>query len=204
VSDFSSGPPSAEITKLLKAWGQGNEDALNLLIPLVEEELRVRAHRYMRRENPGHPLQTTALVNEVYLQMIEAADVNWQDRAHFFAISARMMRRILTDFARNRDSYKRGGAFAFVSFDEALALSPELDIDLVALDEALAALAEVDERKSRIIELRFFGGRSVGETAEFLEVSPATVVREFRFAKAWLHRRLSGEKGNDARESAED
>jgi RNA polymerase sigma factor (TIGR02999 family) len=115
----------------------------------------------MRRENPGHTLQTTALVNEVYLRLIDVADVNWHDRGHFFALSARMMRRILTDFVRSRESYKRGGAFALVSFDEALAVSPERDIDLVALDEALAALAEVDERKSRIIELRFFAGRSV-------------------------------------------
>jgi RNA polymerase sigma factor (TIGR02999 family) len=203
VSDSCTGPSSLEVTELLKAWGQGDKDALNRLIPLVYEELRTRAHRYMRQETPGHTLQTTALVNEVYLRLIDVSQVDWQDRAHFFAVTARMMRRILTDFARSRGSLKRGGEAVQVSFDEALALSPQMDIDLVALDEALTDLAALDERKSQVIELRFFGGRSLEETAEALEVSPKTVTRDFNFAKAWLHRRLSAVKGDDAQEPAE-
>lgn len=198
MSDSGAGPSSVEITGLLKAWGRGDKDALNLLIPLVYEELRTRAHRYMRRESAGHPLETTALVNEVYLRLIDASQVNWQDRGHFYAVAARMMRRVLIEVARDRDSFKRGGGLVRVSFDEALALSPEMDIDLVALDEALTALAAEDERKSQVIELRFFGGRSVEETAEALEISRKTVIRDFGFAKAWLHRRLSAVKGHDA------
>jgi RNA polymerase sigma-70 factor (ECF subfamily) len=203
VSDSCTGPSSVEITQLLKAWGRGDKDALNQLIPLVYEELRTRAHRYMRREAPGHTLQTTELVNEVYLRLIDASQVDWQDRGHFFAVAARMMRRILIDIIRHRVSSKRGGQLVQVTWDEALALSPQIDTDLIALDEALTALAAEDERKSQVIELRFFGGRSVEETAEALEVSPKTVIRDFNFAKAWLHRRLSGVKGDDAQEPAE-
>ena len=191
-------PPSIEITHLLKAWGQGDEGALQRLIPLVQQELHRLAHRYMSREKPDHTLQTTALVNEVYLRLVDIAQVSWQDRAHFFAISARMMRRILTDFARSRHYQKRGGAALHVSFDEALAVSQEKDSEIIAVDEALSALAAVDARKSQVVELRFFGGLSVEETAEVLKVSPETVKRDWRFAKAWLHRALSGEKSDEA------
>jgi len=150
----------------------------------------------MSRENPGHTLQTTALVNEVYLKLVNIQDMTWQDRAHFFAISARMMRHILTDFARSRQFQKRGGAALHVTLDEALIVSPEQDADIVALDEALGHLAALDERKSQVVELRFFGGLSAEETAEVLKVSRETVLRDWKFAKVWLLRELSGEKGN--------
>jgi len=189
--------PSVEVTLLLKAWGQGDEPALGRLMPLVEKELHRLAHRYMSQEKPDHILQTTALVNEVYLRMVDIAQVSWQDRAHFFAISARMMRRILTDFARSRNYQKRGGAALHVSFDEALAVSQERHAEIVAIDDALIQLAQLDPRKSQVVELRFFGGLSVEETAEVLKVSPETVKRDWRFAKSWLHRVLSGEKGDE-------
>jgi RNA polymerase sigma-70 factor, ECF subfamily len=198
MQDFSAVPSSVEVTQLLKAWGQGDEGALDRLIPLVQQELHRLAHHYMSREKIDHTLQTTALVNEVYLRIVDIAQVSWQDRAHFFAISARMMRRILTDFARARNYQKRGGAAVHVSFDEALAVSQGQDAEIVAVDEALVALATVDARKSQVVELRFFGGLSVEETAEVLKVSPETVKRDWRFAKAWLHRVLSGEKGDEA------
>jgi RNA polymerase sigma factor (TIGR02999 family) len=190
-------PPSIEVTRLLKAWGQGDDGALGRLIPLVQQELHRLAHRYMSREKPDHTLQTTALVNEVYLRLVDIAQVSWQDRAHFFAIAARMMRRILTDFARSRNYQKRGGTVFHVSFDEALAVSKERDSEIMALDEALVSLAAVDARKSQVVELRFFGGLSVEETAEVLKVSPETVKRDWRFAKSWLHRVLSREKGDE-------
>ena len=191
-------PSKVEVTQLLRAWGGGDDSALKKLTPLVENDLHRLAHRYMARERPGHTLQTTALVNEVYLRLVDLHQVSWQDRAHFFAISARMMRRILTDFARSRNYQKRGGAALHVSFDEALAMSQEQDAEIVAIDEALIGLAAVDARKSQVVELRFFGGLSVQETAEVLKVSPETVKRDWRFAKAWLHRVLSGEKGDEA------
>ena len=194
----SAVPSSIEVTQLLKAWGQGDEGALGRLIPLVQQELHRLAHCYMSREAPDHTLQTTALVNEVYLRLVDSAQVSWQDRAHFFAIAARMMRRILTDFARSRNYQKRGGAVLHVSFDEALAVSKERDAEIMALDEALVALAAVDARKSQVVELRFFGGLSVEETAEVLKVSPETVKRDWRFAKSWLHRVLSRDKGDEA------
>ena len=198
VSDSSAGTSSVEITRLLKAWGQGDEAALDQLMPLVYEALRSRARYYMSREQPGHILQTTALLNETYLRLVDVKRVSWQDRAHFFRLSARMMRRILADIGRTRNpknhSKKR------VNFEEALAVSREMDIDIVALDEALLALATVDERKSQVIELRFFGGRSVEETAEALDVSPETVKRDFSFARAWLHRWLGGEMSENAGE----
>lgn len=194
----STVPSSIEVTQLLKAWGQGDEGALGRLIPLVQQELHRLAHCYMSREKPDHTLQTTALVNEVYLRLVNIAQVSWQDRAHFFAIAARMMRRILTDFARSRNYQKRGGAALHVSFDEALVVSQEKDAEIVAVDEALSALAAVDPRKSQVVELRFFGGLSVEETAEVLKVSPETVKRDWRFAKAWLHRALSGGKSDEA------
>ena len=187
-------PPSIEVTQLLKAWGNGDEAALGRLIPLVQQELHRLAHRYMSREKPDHTLQTTALVNEVYLRLVDVAHVSWQDRVHFFAISARIMRRILTDFARSRNYQKRGGAALHVSFDEALAVGKKRDAEIIAIDEALVALAAVDARKSQVVELRFFAGLSVEETAEVLKVSPETVKRDWRFAKAWLYQALSGEK----------
>ena len=179
------------VTQLLLAWNQGDEAALEKLIPLVHGELRRVARRYMRRERPGHTLQASALVNEVYLRLVDGGDVRWHDRAHFFAISARLMRRILVDHARARRSQKRGGGTAEVSLDEALTVSHEPGHDLVALDDALTALAAVDGRRSRVVELRFFGGLSVDETAEVLKVSPDTIGRDWRLAKAWLLRELS-------------
>jgi RNA polymerase sigma factor (TIGR02999 family) len=167
-------------------------------MPLVQAELHRLAHRYMSREKPGHTLQTTALVNEVYLRLVDIVHVSWQDRAHFFAISARMMRRILTDFARSRNYQKRGGGALHVSFDEALAGLLKKDVVILAVDEALTVLAAMDARKSQVVELRFFGGLSVEETAEVLKVSPETVKRDWRFAKAWLHRVLNREKGDEA------
>lgn len=193
-----NGPSKPEVTQLLKAWGEGDGGALERLTPVVERELHRLAHRYMTREKPGHTLQTTALVNEVYLRLVDIQHVTWQDRAHFFAISATMMRRILTDFARSRLYQKRGGAAVQVSWDEALAVSPEQDVDLVALDDALVELAALDPRKSQVVELRFFTGLSVEETAEALKISPETVKRDWKFAKSWLHRALSGEKGDEA------
>jgi len=185
------------VTQLLKAWGQGDEGALEQLAPLVENELHRLAHKYMSRERPGQTLQTTALVNEVYLRLIHTQQVSWQNRAHFFAISARMMRRILTDFARSRRYLKRGGDAVQVSFDEAMLLSEEPNVDIVAIDDALNRLAELDSRKSQVVELRFFGGLSVEETAEVLKVSQQTVMRDWKFAKAWLMRALSGEGNNE-------
>jgi RNA polymerase sigma-70 factor, ECF subfamily len=192
-------PPQA-VTEWLIAWSHGDEAALDQLIPLVHAELRQLAKRYMRRERgqrSARTLQTTALVNEAYLRLIDAQQVQWQNRAHFFGIAARLMRQILVDYARAQNYAKRGGGMQPISLDEAPPLAAERAPDLVALDDALNALAAVDERKSRVIELRFFGGLSVEETAEVLKVSPDTVMRDWRLAKAWLLRELSGE-GSDA------
>jgi RNA polymerase sigma factor (TIGR02999 family) len=186
-----------QITKLLLAWGQGDETALEKLIPLVYQELHKLAHRYIAREQSDHTLQTTALVNEAYLRLIDQKRVQWQNRAHFFAISAQLMRRILTDFARSRNYLKRGGGARQVSFDEVLTISKERDTDLVALDDALNALAAIDPRKSQVVELRFFGGLSVEETAEVLKVSPDRVMRDWKLAKVWLLRQLSKEGDDD-------
>ncbi len=189
-------PPSPqEVTELLVAWSDGDRAALDQLMPLVYEELRRLAHRYLGRERAGHTLQTTALVNEAYLKLINEREMRWQNRAHFFAVSAQLMRMILVDYARNRNYAKRGGGAQRVSFDEALVVSDERAAELIALDDALTSLAAFDERKSRVAELRFFGGLSVEETAEVLKVSPVTVMREWRLTKAWLHRELS--KGGD-------
>jgi len=185
-------PPSREnVTQLLRAWSDGHQEALEKLMPLVYDELRRLARHYMRRERPGHILQTSALVNEAYLRLVDASQVNWQNRAHFFAISAELMRRILVDFARAQQSQKRGGGTPAVSLDEELDVS-EQRLDLAALDDALKALAVLDPRKSRLVELRFFGGLSVEETAEVLQVSPETVKRDWKLAKVWLLRELSG------------
>ena len=189
-------PSKVEVTQLLKAWGQGDDRALERLTPLVEDELHRMAHRCMARENPGHTLQTTALVNEVYLRLIDIHAVTWQDRAHFFAMSARLMRRVLTDFARSRNYQKRGGGAVQVSLDEGLLLVPEKNADILALDEALTRFAALYPRQSQVVELRFFGGLEVEEAAEALKTSPVTVKRDWRFAKSWLLRAMSGEKGD--------
>lgn len=188
-----AGKSTHEITRLLQAWGDGDERALERLMPLVYEELRQAAHRYMAREAPGHTLQTTALVNEVYLRLTGAGRGLWTDRAHFFALCATLMRRILTDFARSRRSLKRGGRAAHVTLDEALLVSQEPQADLLALHEVLERLEVFDHRKSRVVELRFYGGLSVEETADVLHVSPATVQREWRVAKDWLFSELRNE-----------
>lgn len=184
-----------EVTQLLLAWGNGEQEALEKLIPLVYGELRRLAHRYMARERPGHTLQSTALVHEAYQRLVDLREVRWQNRAHFLAVSAELMRRILVDSARSRRYLKRGGEWRQVSLDEARAVSPDRRADIVALDDALRALAGVDPRKSRVVEMRFFGGLSVKETAEVLKVSPETVLRDWRLAKVWLLQQLS--KGED-------
>jgi RNA polymerase sigma-70 factor, ECF subfamily len=187
-------PSTDDVTGLLIAWGRGDEDALRRLTPLVYRELRQAARRYMAGERPGHLLQTTALINETYLRLVGAQKVSWQNRSHFLAICAQLMRRILTDFARSRQYQKRSGKVTRVSFDEALLVSPQKDTDLAALDEAMNKLAAMDERKSRVVEMRFFGGLDVKETAEVLKVSPDTVMRDWKMAKVWLLRELSGDE----------
>ncbi|MFI5178220.1 MAG: sigma-70 family RNA polymerase sigma factor [Vicinamibacterales bacterium] len=187
MAEPAAPPP---VTDLLVAWGGGDESALERLMPLVQEELHRLARREMRGERPGHTLQTTALVNEAYMRLIDARRVRWQDRAHFFALSARIMRRILVDHARSRNFIKRGGGTRHVSLDEALIVSQDRGADLVALDDALQALAALDARKSQVVEMRFFGGLSVEETAEALRVSPETVMRDWHLAKVWLLREL--------------
>lgn len=182
---------SGEVTRLLEAAEAGDREALDRLVPLVYEDLRRVAHRQLDREGAGHTLQTTALINEAYLRLVDARHVRWQNRTHFFAVSARVMRRVLVDFARERGYRKRGGGKWRVPLDEALLMTPAPDEDLVALDEALTALAEIDARKSRAIELRVFGGLSIEETAEVLEVSAETVKRDCRLAKSWLLRWLT-------------
>ena len=184
-------PSTHEVTRLLKAWTTGDEQALEKLTPLVYEELHRRAHHYMVGQRPGHIMQTTALVNEVYLRLVDCAQMNWQDRAHFLAMSARLMRRILVDFARSRGYQKRGGGALHMSLDEAPSVCNEPDPNLLVLDDALKALANIDERGSKVVELRFFGGLSIEETAEVLTVSPETVARDWRLAKIWLLRELT-------------
>ncbi|HZS03728.1 MAG TPA: sigma-70 family RNA polymerase sigma factor [Blastocatellia bacterium] len=191
-------PSPREVTELLLAWSRGDQSALEKLIPLVHAELHRLAHRCMDRERAGHTLQTTALVNEAYLRLVDSSRVRWQNRAHFFAVSAQLMRRILVDFARGRKNLKRGGRVQLVSLDEALTVPGEPDPDLVALDEALDSLAAIDPRQARAVELRFFGGLSVEETAEVLQVSPETVHRDWRVAKVWLLRELDQGKRDDA------
>jgi RNA polymerase sigma factor (TIGR02999 family) len=187
-------PSPGAVTQLLRAWGDGDDGALERVTPLVEAELRRLARAYMARERRGHTLQVTALVNEAFLRLTDARSVEWQDRAHFLGISARLMRRVLVDHARSRGYRKRGGDAERVTLDEGLITSPEPAIDVVALDRALEALAAVDIRKARVIELRFFGGSSVEETAEVLHVSPDTVKRDWRLAKLWLLRELEGDR----------
>jgi RNA polymerase sigma-70 factor, ECF subfamily len=191
-------PSSHELMQLLQAWSQGDGQALDKLTPLVYGELRRMAHRHMAKERAGHTLQTTALVNEVYLRLVKFTGMTWNDRAHFFAVCARLMRRILTDSARARHYLKRGGNARHLSFDEALVISGKPRTDFVALDDALNSLATIDPRKTQVVELRFFGGLSVEETARVLKVSADTVMRDWSFAKDWLLREMSQEKRDGA------
>ena len=180
------------ITHLLKEWSEGDQEALDELTPLVYEELRQQAARYLRKERPNHSLQATALINEAFLRLIDVKDVQWQNRAHFFAIAANLMRRILVDHARRRDAEKRGGSQVCLTLDEGLAWANEPDVDLLAIDEALDRLAIIDEQQARIVELRFFSGLTVEETATALGVSPKTVKRDWSVARAWLKREIGG------------
>jgi RNA polymerase sigma factor (TIGR02999 family) len=184
---------TARLTQLLMAWTEGDKSALETLTPLVHKELRRLAHHYMKGERPGHTLQTTALVNEAYLKLIDQKRVKFKNRSQFFALAATLMRHILVDHARDRQSLKRGGGALKVSLEKALIVSGDRDEDLVALDEALVRLATVDVRKSKVVELRFFGGLSVKETAEALDISAITVMREWRMAKAWLYDVINNE-----------
>jgi len=186
-----------DVTQLLMAWSNGEQDALEHLIPLVYNELHRLAHRYMERERPGHTLQSTALVHEAYQRLINFKDVSWQNRAHFFAVSAQLMRRILVDYARSRRYSKRGGEWRQVPLNEAVAVFRDRQTDIVALDDALRTLAGIDPRKGRVVEMRFFGGLSIKETAEVLKVSPDTVLRDWRLAKVWLLRELSQGTGDE-------
>lgn len=186
-----SGTPPQEITQLLIAWSDGDAAALARLTPLIYQELHRLAHHYMSREQVGHTLQTTALVNEAYLRLVDASQVRWQNRAHFFAVSANVMRRLLVDLARSRQYQKRGGAAQQVSLEQALEFSQERAPDLVALNDALTTLATLDSRQSKVVELRFFGGLDYDEIAEVLKVSVATVRRDWSLARVWLYRELS-------------
>jgi RNA polymerase sigma-70 factor (ECF subfamily) len=183
-------PTSQNVTQMLLAWSEGDQAARDQLIPVVYDELRRLAHHYMRRESPGRTLQTTALVNEAYLRLVDGQRVRWQNRVHFFSISARLMRRILVDSARAHRYQKRGGGMQIVPLDDAVEVTPEPSRDLVALDDALKTLSSVDPRKSQVVELRYFGGLTAEETAEALGVSPDTVLRDWRLAKAWLGREM--------------
>jgi len=185
-------PPRAhEITHLLQLWNQGDQGAIEKLVPVVYGELHRLAHRYISDERPGHTLQTTALVNEAYVRLVDRAHANWESRNHFFAVCAQVMRRILVDWARSRQALKRGGDVSALDLNEALAAAHEPGADLVAVDDALTALTTVDPRKGKVVELRFFGGLSVKETAEVLRVSPETVHRDWKLAKSWLRRELT-------------
>jgi RNA polymerase sigma factor (TIGR02999 family) len=184
---------SHEITRLLQAWSQGDQRALDDLTPYVHKELHRVAHHYMSREPRGHTLQTAALINEAYVRLIDSRDMSWQNRAQFFGVCARLMRQILTDFARSRLSKKRGRDVQRISLDETLEVSVEPRADLVALNDALNRLAAIDPRKSQVVELRFFGGLTAEEAAVVLRVSPQTVLRDWKLAKVWLHRELTGE-----------
>lgn len=190
MSEVAENAPN--LTQMLHEWSDGNQNALDALMPFVYEELRRQASRYLRKERAGHTLQTTALIHEAYLKLIDQKNVQWQNRSHFFAIAAQAMRRILVDYARERHREKRGGAAENLPLEEAVfAVSKEKSIDLVALDEALTRLAELDARQARIVELKYFGGLETEETAQVLGVSNATVRRDWNFAKAWLHHQLS-------------
>jgi RNA polymerase sigma factor (TIGR02999 family) len=184
-------PIGGDVSVLLRAWRAGDQSALERLTPIVHDELHRLAGRYMRRERPGHSLQATALVNEAYMRLVGYTRMQWQDRAHFFAVAAQVMRRILVEHAR-RHNQKRGGDVAHISLDEAALLGTDDDVDLVALDDAMTALARLEPRKVQVVEMRFFAGLSVDETAQALGISPVTVKRDWRTAKAWLYRELGG------------
>jgi RNA polymerase sigma factor (TIGR02999 family) len=188
---------SNEITELLLAWGDGDKEALDELMPMVYEELHRLAHHQLAGERAGHTLQTTALVNEAYLKLVDQKHVKWQSRFHFFSIAAKLMRRILIDYARSRQFAKRGGGASKLPLDEAIVITPERALELIDLDEALTALAAYDERKARIVELRFFSGLSIEETAQLLEVSPATVMRDWTLAKAWLQDQINRKNSSE-------
>jgi len=188
--DAQDVPVRHDVTQLLRAWSEGDHRALEKLTPLVYAELHRRAHWQMANERSGQTLQTTALVNEIYVQLIDLRGVTWRDRAHFFALSSRLIRRVLIDAARAKAAQKRGGRASHVELDENLLVSQEPRADVIALDDALTALAAIDERKSQVVELRFFGGLGIEETAEVLKVSPETVKRDWKLAKAWLRREL--------------
>jgi RNA polymerase sigma-70 factor, ECF subfamily len=189
-----------DATELLRAWSEGDQAALNELVPLVERELHRLARAYMRRERQGHTLQATALVNEVFLRLARTANPRWQDRAHFVGIAARLMRQVLVDHARSRGYRKRGGGGLRVPLDSALLITPEPELDVLAVDRALEAFAKIDPRKSQVVELRFFGGLSVEETAEVLGLSAETVKRDWRVAKLWLSRELQTSRRRRSRE----
>jgi len=189
---------SDEVTRLLRDWGSGDQQALEKLVPLIYNELRQMAHKCLYRERPGHTLQTTALVHEAYLKLIDQRDARWQNRAHFFAIAAQAMRRILVDSARRHSALKRGGPAENLALDEAANISLEPDPTLLPLDEALNALAEIDPQQGRIVELRFFGGLTIEETAEVMKLSSDTIKREWAMARAWLHQTLTDAPGAQA------
>jgi len=191
VVNDSMTPPPNDVTQLLVAWGNGDQAARDELMPLVYAELHRLAHRHIKKERPGHTLQTSALVNEAFVRLVDQRDVHWQSRAHFFGIAAQMMRRILVDYARKRRFAKRGGDQLQVSLNEELVAANQRSADVVLLDDALTQLAEIDERKSKVVELKFFGGLSIEETAEALDVSAGTVMRDWTLAKAWLRRAMS-------------
>jgi RNA polymerase sigma factor (TIGR02999 family) len=182
------------VTQLLTEWTNGNLAARDELMALVYEELRRLAHLHMRRERPGHTLQTSALVHEAFMRLVNHRNIHWQSRAHFFAIAAQMMRRVLVDYARGRGNLKRGGNLQQISLEKTLFVSEERSAEVVALDDALRGLASFDERKSQIVELRFFGGLSIEETASVLGVSPGTVMRDWTLAKAWLRKEITGDR----------
>lgn len=187
-----------EITRLLIDWSNGNDQALDKLLPLVYDELHQMAGRYMSRQNPGHTLQTTALINEAFLKLVGHEDKQWQNRSHFFGVAAQAMRHILVDYARSKRYAKRGGSAVTVPLDDALSISAERAGELIALDEALNQLAKIDPRKCKVVELRYFGGLSVEETAEVLKVAKITVMRDWSMAKSWLHNQLNKESEDDA------
>jgi len=192
------GAAAGDISKLLRSWSDGDRTALERLTPIVYDELHRLARHYMKGERPGHSLQTTALVNEAYMRLVDYKRMQWQNRAHFFAVSAQLMRRILVEHARRRN-VKRGGGLQHVSLEEAAAVGGDRPVDLVALDDALNALARFDARKAQVVEMRFFGGLSVEETAEVLKVSSITVMRDWSTAKAWLYRELGSGRGDGFR-----
>jgi RNA polymerase sigma factor (TIGR02999 family) len=191
-------PAMGDISTLLRAWGGGDGGALEMLTPIVYDELHRLARHYMKGERPGHSLQTTELVNEAYMRLVDYKRMQWQDRAHFFAVSAQLMRRILVEHAR-RHNLKRGGGVDHVSLEAVASVDANRTTDLVALDDAMNALAQLDPRKARVVEMRFFGGLSVEEIAEVLKVAPVTVMRDWSTARAWLYRELSGGKGDGSR-----